>query len=87
MTMGQFYVYILMCEKDKSFYTGYTADLTRRIKEHNIGKGAKYTRTRGPVELLYYEEHISRQRAMQREREIKKLSRHKKMQLINREMK
>jgi len=85
--MGQFYVYILKCEKDKSFYTGYTVDLPRRIKEHNRGNGAKYTRARGPVELLYYEEYISRQEAMHREREIKKLSRCKKMQLIKNEMK
>ena len=80
--MGRFYVYILKC-RDNSFYTGYTADLGRRIKEHNTGKGAKYTRARKPVQLLYWEDHISIQDAMRREREIKRLSREKKIQLMN----
>jgi len=80
--MGRFYVYILKCQ-DNSFYTGYTADLGRRIKEHNTGKGAKYTRARKPVQLLYWEDHISIQDAMRREREIKRLSREKKIQLMN----
>ncbi|HUY00327.1 MAG TPA: GIY-YIG nuclease family protein [Candidatus Deferrimicrobium sp.] len=79
--MSQFYVYILKCEKDNSYYTGYTSDLTRRIKEHNSGKGAKYTRARGPVDLQYVEQYETRKRAMQREREIKKLSRKKKTEL------
>jgi putative endonuclease len=74
-------VYILKCGKDKSYYTGYTSDLERRIKEHNSGKGAKYTRARGPVVLQYVEQHDTRKRAMQREREIKKLSRKKKSEL------
>jgi putative endonuclease len=80
--MGRFYVYILKCQ-DNSFYTGYTADLGRRIKEHNTGKGAKYTRARKPVQLLYWENYISIQDAMRREREIKRLSREKKIQLMN----
>lgn len=80
--MGQFYVYILKCQ-DNSFYTGYTADLNRRIREHNTGRGAKYTRARKPVELLYFEDYFSIQDAMRREREIKRLSRAKKMQLMN----
>ena len=79
--MSRFYVYILKC-RDNSFYTGYTADLGRRIKEHNTGKGAKYTRARKPVQLLYWEDHISIQDAMRREREIKRLSREKKIQLM-----
>jgi len=79
--MGRFYVYILKCQ-DNSFYTGYTADLGRRLKEHNTGKGAKYTRARKPVQLLYWEDHISIQEAMRREREIKRLSREKKIQLM-----
>lgn len=80
--MGRFYVYILKC-RDNTFYTGYTADLSRRIREHNTGRGAKYTRARNPVQLLYYEDHISIQEAMRREREIKRLSREKKIQLMS----
>jgi len=79
--MGRFYVYILKCQ-DNTFYTGYTADLSRRIREHNTGRGAKYTRARKPVELLYSEDHNSIQEAMRREREIKRLSREKKIQLM-----
>ena len=80
--MGRFYVYILKCQ-DNTFYTGYTADLSRRLKEHNTGRGAKYTRgARKPVELLYCEDHNSIQDAMRREREIKRLSREKKIQLM-----
>ena len=82
--MSKYYVYIVKCEKDNSFYTGYTADLARRMKEHNSenGKGAKYTRYRRPVRLIYQEEYRTRTDAMRREREIKKLSRKRKIHLI-----
>jgi len=79
--MGRFYVYILKC-RDNSFYTGYTADLSQRVRAHNTGRGAKYTRARKPVELLYFEDYFSIQDAMRREREIKRLSRAKKIQLM-----
>ncbi|NVM28142.1 MAG: GIY-YIG nuclease family protein [Candidatus Helarchaeota archaeon] len=83
--MGQFYVYIVKCEKDNSFYTGYTNNLEKRISQHNRGIGSKYTRSRGPVELQYYEIYNTRKWAMRREREIKKFSRKTKIQLIKRE--
>ena len=60
------YVYILRC-KDDTFYCGWTTDLTERIVAHNSGKGAKYTRSRRPVELEYYEEYDSKHEAMSRE--------------------
>ncbi|MHA1131767.1 MAG: GIY-YIG nuclease family protein [Candidatus Helarchaeota archaeon] len=80
--MTRFYVYILKCERDNSFYTGYTSNLERRIKEHNIGVWSKYTRSHGPVNLVYYETFRTRKTAMQREREIKKLTRQRKINLI-----
>lgn len=76
------YTYILKC-KDNTYYTGYTTDVEKRIKAHNEGKGAKYTRGRGPVELVYYEEHMEKQAAMRREWEIKQLSRNEKEKIIN----
>lgn len=75
------FVYILKC-KDESLYTGWTNDLEKRIKTHNSGKGAKYTRGRTPVKLMYYEEYEDKLIAQRREREIKKLPREKKLKLI-----
>lgn len=75
-----YYTYMLKC-KDDSYYTGYTNDLHKRVKKHNEGTGAKYTRGRGPVELIYYEEFDDKQSAMRREWEIKQLSRMKKEEL------
>lgn len=75
------YVYILRCA-DKTLYTGYTTDLERRVKEHNQGKGAKYTRGRSPVELVYSEEYKTRSKAQTREYEIKKYTREKKLDLV-----
>jgi putative endonuclease len=75
------FVYILRCG-DGSLYTGYTTELPRRIAEHNAGKGAKYTRGRGPVQLVYMEEGASRSWGQQREEEIKRLTRAKKERLI-----
>ncbi|MHA1146445.1 MAG: GIY-YIG nuclease family protein [Candidatus Helarchaeota archaeon] len=76
-----FYVYIVKC-KDRSFYTGYTNNLERRIQQHNDGVGGRYTRSRRPVELLYFETFSTQKEAMRREREVKKLSRKQKMLLI-----
>lgn len=75
------YVYILKCS-DESLYTGWTTDLEKRLKTHNSGKGAKYTRARLPVEIVYFEEFEDKIEAMKREYEIKKLTREKKLQLI-----
>ena len=76
------YTYILKC-KDDSLYTGWTNDLKKRITSHNAGKGAKYTKARRPVELVYYEEFQTREEAMKREYAIKQLSRKEKEALIN----
>lgn len=57
------YVYILRCA-DGSLYTGWTNDLEKRVKTHNAGKGAKYTKTRLPVELVYYEEYEEKGEAL-----------------------
>lgn len=79
--MNKHYVYILRC-KDKSLYTGYTTDPERRLRMHEQGKGAKYTRGRGPFQLVYVEEFKEKETAMQREAEIKKLSREQKLKLV-----
>ena len=75
------YTYILKC-KDDSLYPGWTNDLKKRITSHNAGKGAKYTKARRPVELVYYEEFQTREEAMKREYAIKQLSRKEKEALI-----
>jgi putative endonuclease len=75
------YAYIVMCS-DTSFYTGYTNNLTKRIEAHNKGKGAKYTKTRLPVTLLYYEAFKSKCIAMQREYAIKQMTRAEKKELM-----
>ena len=76
-----FYVYILKC-RDNTLYTGYTVDLNRRIETHNKGLGAKYTRGRLPVELVYQEVFESKSEAIKREIDLKKLSRIEKLDLI-----
>lgn len=75
------YTYIVEC-KDKTFYTGWTNHLQNRIKAHNDGKGAKYTKSRLPVKLVYYEVYETKQEAMRREYEIKQLTRKQKKKLI-----
>lgn len=75
------YIYIIKC-KDKSLYTGWTNNLERRFKAHQEGKGAKYTKGRGPLELVYFEEFEDKSKAMKREYEIKKMSREKKLKMI-----
>lgn len=76
------YVYIVKC-KDNTLYTGWTNNLDKRIKAHNEGKGAKYTRGRGPIELVYFEEFEEKVKAMKREYEIKKMNRTSKDKLIS----
>ncbi|MGB5918051.1 GIY-YIG nuclease family protein [Arcobacter sp.] len=78
-----YFVYILEC-CDGSLYTGITTDVTKRLDEHNSSdKGAKYTKARRPVKLLYEESSSDRSSASKREYAIKKLTRIKKLQLIN----
>lgn len=74
-------VYVVSCA-DGTLYTGYTTDLNRRLTEHNAGEGAKYTRPRTPVELVYHETYETRSTAMSREYEIKQLSRREKERLV-----
>ena len=75
------YTYIVECA-DGSLYTGYTTDVEARIKKHNSGNGAKYTRSRLPVRLVYYEEYGTKHEAMSREYSIKQMSRKAKLDLI-----
>ncbi|MBC8505522.1 MAG: GIY-YIG nuclease family protein [Anaerolineales bacterium] len=75
------YCYIVECA-DGTLYTGWTTDPQRREKEHNAGRGATYTRIRGPVKLVYIEEQPNRSAALKREHAIKKLTRAKKLTLI-----
>jgi putative endonuclease len=75
------YCYIVECA-DGSFYTGWTTDLERRVKTHNAGRGARYTRMRRPVILVYHEPQPNRSSAMKRERAIKTMTRERKQKLI-----
>ncbi len=81
MTDKQHFTYILRCSDD-SLYTGYTTDLVKRLQTHNAGKGAKYTKARLPVEMVYHEEYATKEEAMRREAAIKKLTRKQKIELI-----
>lgn len=76
------FVYILRCA-DKSLYTGITTDLLRRTKEHNSVRGAKYTKPRQPVVLVYQEVFTDRGSALRREAAIKKLSKKEKEELLD----
>ncbi|MBQ4617378.1 MAG: GIY-YIG nuclease family protein [Clostridia bacterium] len=76
------YVYLLRC-RDDTLYCGYTTDVERRVKTHNEGKGAKYTKTRLPVEVVYIEECIDKSDALKRECAIKRLSREQKLALLS----
>lgn len=76
------YVYILRCADD-TLYTGYTTDPKRRLREHNAGEGAKYTRGRTPVDLVHLESYDTKSAAMSREYEIKQLRRNEKVELID----
>ena len=75
-----FYCYMLKCA-DGSYYTGWSTDPERRLNQHNAGNGARYTRSRRPVELVYTEEFPTKSAAMQREIKIKRLPRAKKRTL------
>ena len=75
------YLYILRC-KDNSLYTGITTDVEKRLEAHRSGKGAKYTRGRGPLELVYREECGDHSEALKRELEVKALTREEKLKLI-----
>lgn len=76
-----FYVYLLQCA-DGTLYTGYTDDPVRRTRVHNAGKGAKYTRSRLPVELVYQERCSDKSAALRREYAIKQMTRQQKLNLI-----
>ncbi|MBD8038680.1 MULTISPECIES: GIY-YIG nuclease family protein [Solibacillus] len=77
------YFYVLEC-KDTSFYAGYTNNLEKRIAAHNAGKGAKYTRARGPVKCIYYETFTTKEQAMSAEYAFKQLKRSQKIDYIRR---
>ena len=79
--MSEFFVYIARCS-DGSLYTGYTSDLEMREKQHNEGKGARYTRGRGPVKIVYSERFQNKSNAMKREYQIKKMKREEKERLV-----
>ena len=76
------YTYILLCG-DNTLYTGWTNDIEKRLTAHNCGRGARYTRTRLPVKLVYLEEHETKEQAMSREWHIKKLTREEKLTLAD----
>ena len=69
--------------KDGTYYTGWTNNLDKRLKDHNDGKGAKYTKARLPVSLIYYEEYETKEEAMRREYAIKQMTRSEKSKLIS----
>lgn len=75
------YTYMVRCG-DGSLYTGWTTDVERRVRAHNEKKGAKYTKSRLPVELVYYETFETKEEAMKREAAIKKLSKKRKELLV-----
>ena len=77
-----YYVYILRCA-DSSLYTGWTTEPERRVRTHNSGKGAKYTRSRLPVELVYCEAVVDKSEALKREASIRRLSRGEKLKLVS----
>ena len=77
-----FYCYILECA-DGTYYTGWSTDPERRLRQHNAGRGARYTRSRRPVRLVYVEQQPDRASAMRREVQIKRMTREAKGKLIN----
>lgn len=79
--LSKHYVYILLCS-DNTLYTGYTTDPARRLEAHNKGAGAKYTRSRLPVSMVYLEEGEDLSWGLRREAAIKKMSRRDKLKLI-----
>ncbi|HWJ79278.1 MAG TPA: GIY-YIG nuclease family protein [Niallia sp.] len=85
MERSKHYFYVLRC-RDGSFYAGYTNDLLKRLKTHNEGKGAKYTRARLPVYLIYHKEFATKKEAMQAEYAFKQLTRKRKELYLEREV-
>lgn len=79
---GDHYVYVLQCA-DGTYYTGYTTDVKRRVAEHNAGRGARYTRGRTPVELVYTESWPNRSAALKREAALRRLPRRVKESLAS----
>ena len=79
-----YYFYVLQC-KDGSFYAGYTTNLQQRVDKHNSGKGAKYTNSRKPVTLIFYQELCSKSEAMKAEAQFKKLKRPEKEAFLKKE--
>lgn len=75
------YVYIVKCQ-DNTFYTGWTTQIDKRVETHNKGCGAKYTRSRRPVELVYFETFQDKSSALKREYQIKQMTRQQKERLI-----
>lgn len=80
--MKGFYTYIVECS-DKTFYIGWTVDVEERIKKHNSGKGAKYTKSRKPVKLKKFWTHSSKSEAMKHEYALKQLTREQKEKLLD----
>ncbi len=78
----KYYAYMLRCSDD-TLYSGFTTDLKHREAAHNSGKGAKYTRSRRPVQMVYYEEFETKEEALRREAAYKRLSRKEKETLIS----
>ena len=76
------YTYLLRCS-DGTLYCGWTDNIEKRLAAHNSGKASKYTRSRLPVQLVYYESFETKQEAMSREARIKQLSRREKLALVN----
>lgn len=81
MEENEHYLYVVFC-KDESLYAGYTNNLERRIKLHNEGKGAKYTRGRGPVKLVFSKKYATKSEALKAEYAFKRLKRSEKQQYI-----
>ena len=77
----RYFIYIIQCN-DGTLYTGYTKDVSRRVKQHNSGIASKYTRIRRPVKLIYAEEHFDVSSALKREYAIKQLTKKQKNALI-----
>jgi len=77
----KYFVYMVKCRLG-TLYTGYTVDIDKRMEDHNNGKGAKYLRGKGPVELVFVKKHRSLSSALKSEMRIKKLTRQKKIELI-----
>ncbi|MFD2761388.1 GIY-YIG nuclease family protein [Lentibacillus juripiscarius] len=86
MENNEHIVYILKCGDD-TFYTGYTNDLENRLKMHEDGKGAKYTRGRGPFQVVFVEKFPTKEEALKKEYQVKQLSRKEKVKLIREKLK